>query len=215
MGVRTFAENKELLALACCNLAEDGEQVKWVAERVLAHQAAGVGTTWVEVAEERSVVLLVWLSCLLGVVALRIYVIGDDELDGGLGAAVWVGGADGAVLRDGDHVLPFCGVAVDGGGGGEDYVRDGVLGHAAQKYDSAIDVYAVVFEGLLRGLADSLGGMLVRGHGLAERDYGRNWNRPSVLRELTFKAAKCITLSISGCASKTFSSAGSSVTSTW
>lgn len=128
-----------------------------------------MGTTWVEVAEECSVVLLVWPTCLLGVVALRIYVVGDDKLDGGLGAAVWVGGTDGTVFWDGDHVLPFCGVAVDGGRGGEDYVRDGILVHAAQENDGAIDVYAVVFEGLLRGLADSLGGMLARGHGLAEK----------------------------------------------
>lgn len=157
-GRRTFTENEELLALACCDLAEDGEEVKWVAERVLAHQAAGVSTTWVEVAQERSVVLLIWLPSLLGVGALRVYEIGDDELDGGLGAAVWVGGADWAVLRNGDHVFPFCGVAVDGGGGGEDNVRDGVLLHAAKEDDGAVDVYAVVFEGLLRGLADGLGG---------------------------------------------------------
>lgn len=157
MGGRTFAENEELLALACCDLAEDGKQVKWVAERVLAHQAARVGTTWVEVAQERGIVLLVWLSCLLGVGALRIDEVGDYKLDGGLGAAVWVGGADRAVLRDRDHVFPFRGVSVDGSGGGEDDVWDGVLGHAAKEDDSAVDVYAVVFEGLLGGLADGLG----------------------------------------------------------
>ena len=117
-----------------------------------------MGTTWVEIAQKRGVVLLIWLSSLLSVVALRIYVVCDNTLDHGLGAAVWVGGADGAVLRDGDHVLPFCGVAVDGGGGGEDDVRDGVFSHTAQENDGAIDVHAVIFERLLGGLADGLGG---------------------------------------------------------
>lgn len=118
-----------------------------------------MSTTRVEVAQERGVVLLIWFPCLLGVGSLRICVISDDELNGGLGAAVRVGGADGTVLGDGNHVLPFCGVTVDGSGGGENDVRDGVFGHASQENNGSIDVYAVVFEGLLRGLADSLGGV--------------------------------------------------------
>lgn len=174
-----------------------------------------MSTTWVEVAQERGVVLLIWLPCLLGVGALRICVIGDDELDHGLGAAVRVGGADGAVLGDGDHVLPFCGVAVDGGRGGEDDVRDVVFGHAAQEDNGSIDVYAVVFEGLLRGLADSLGVVSLWKTWSDQERCRRNWYGSQGRRAPTFKAAKWITLSISGCASKTFSRAGSSVTSTW
>lgn len=159
-GEHTFAENEELLALACCDLAKDGEQVKWVAEGVLAHQAAGVSTAWVEVAQERGVVLLKWLPCLLGVGALRIYVVGDYKLDHGLSTSIRVGGADWAVLRDWDHVLPFCGIAVNGRGGGEDDIWDRVFLHAAQEDYCAVDVNTVVFERLLRGLADGLGGML-------------------------------------------------------
>ena len=156
--LRTIAENEQLLALAGRDLAEEGEQVEGVAEGVLAHEAAGVGAAWVEVAEQGGVVLLEGLAGLLGVGALGVDEVGDDVLDHGLGAAVGVGGADGAVLGDGDHVLPLRGVAIDGGRGGEDDVGHVVLRHAAEEDDGAVDVDAVVFEGLDGGLADGLKG---------------------------------------------------------
>ena len=102
----------------------------------------------VEVSQQCPIVLLVWLPRLLRVVALRIDVIRDDQFDRGLCATVWVCGADWAVLRDGDHVLPLRRVAVHGCRGGEDDVGDVVLVHAAEEDDGAIDVDAVVFEGL-------------------------------------------------------------------
>ena len=115
-----------------------------------------MGTARVEVAEVGTVPLLEGLASLLEVVALGIDVVGDDILDDGLGAAVGVGGADGAVFGDGDHVLEAGGIAVDGGGGGEDDVGDIVAGHGAHKGDAAADVDAVVLEGNLARLADGL-----------------------------------------------------------
>lgn len=115
-----------------------------------------MGTAGVEVSQKRTVPLLERLAGLLQVVALGIDVVGDDILDGGLGAAVGVGRADGAVLGDGNHVGDTRGIAIDGGGRGEDDVGDVVAGHGAEERDAATDVDAVVLERDLGRLADSL-----------------------------------------------------------
>lgn len=82
--------------------------------------------------------------------------VGDDVLDHGLGATVGVGSTLGAVLGDGNHVLEAGGVAVDGGGGGEDNVGDIVAGHGLEERDAAANVDAVVLEGDLGRFANGL-----------------------------------------------------------
>lgn len=153
---RTLAEDQELLALASGNLSEQGEQVEGDALGVLAHDAGGVGAAGVEVAEVGTVPLLVRLAGLLEVVALGVDVVGNDILNDGLGAAVGVGWADGAVLGDGNHVGETSGIAVDGGRGGEDDVGDVVTLHGAQQGDATADIDAVVLEGDLARLANGL-----------------------------------------------------------
>lgn len=96
------------------------------------------------------------LAGLLKLVALGVDVVGDDLLDEGLGVAVGVGRADGAVLGDGNHVGKAGRVAVDGGGRGEDNVGDVVLGHGAEEGDGTADVDAVVLQGDLARFADGL-----------------------------------------------------------
>lgn len=103
-------------------------------------------TARVEVAQQSAVPLLEGLALLLQVGALGIDVVGDDVLNHGLGAAVGVGRANGAVLGDGDHVGESSGIAVDGGGGGEDNVGDIVAGHGLEERNAAADVDAVVLE---------------------------------------------------------------------
>ena len=155
---RTVSEDEELLPLARGHLAEQRQQVVRHALGVLAHDAAGVGAARVEVPQQAGVPLLEGLPRLAQVVALGLDVVGDDHLVDGLGAAVGVRWADGAALGDGDHVREARGVAVDGGGRGEDDVGDVVLGHGAQERHGAADVDAVVLEGDLAGLADGLTG---------------------------------------------------------
>lgn len=113
-------------------------------------------TAGVEVAQQSAVPLLERLALLLQVVALSVDVVGDDVLNHGLGAAVGVGRANGAVLGDGDHVGESGRIAVDGGGGGEDDVGDIVAGHGLEEGDAAADVDAVVLERDHRGLSDGL-----------------------------------------------------------
>lgn len=85
----------------------------------------------VEVAEESCVPLVALLTLFSGVVPLCVDVVCDDLLIEELCVAVGVCGTERAVLWDGDHVLEAGGIAVDGGGGGEDDVGDVVLGHGA------------------------------------------------------------------------------------
>ena len=84
------------------------------------------------------------LPLLFEVVALSFHVIGDDSLIGSLGTTVRVGGANGAVFRNRNHVLEASGVTIDGGGGGEDDVGDIMTCRGAQEADSPVDVCAVV-----------------------------------------------------------------------
>lgn len=130
-GLHTITEDHQLLALASGNLGKQGEQVVGDTLGVLAHDTAGVGTSGVEVAEQSTVPLLGLglVAGLGGVVALGVDHVGDGGLDGELGVAVRVGGAQRAVLGDGDHVGEAGGITVDGGGAGEDNVGDIVLDH--------------------------------------------------------------------------------------
>lgn len=156
----TVTEDHQLLALAGGDLREQGEQVVGDTLGVLAHDTAGVGTSGVEVAEQGTVPLLGLglVAGLDGIVALSVDHVGDGGLNGELGVSVRVGGAQRAVLRDGDHIGEAGGVTVDGGGGGEDDVGDVVLHHGAEEVDGAVDVDQVVVQGLLTGLTDGLGG---------------------------------------------------------
>ena len=70
----------------------------------------------------------------------------NDSLVRGLGATIRVGGPDGAVFGDGNHVLEAGGVAVDGGRRREDDVGDIVTCHGAEKADGTVDVRAVVLQ---------------------------------------------------------------------
>ena len=117
-----------------------------------------MGAGGVEVAQQSGVPLLAFFlfALFLCFGALGVDGVGDDALDRRLRAAVHVGGADGAVFGDGDHVLEARGVAVDGGRGGEDDVVDIVLHHRGEEGDGASDVGAVVCEGDLARLANGL-----------------------------------------------------------
>lgn len=118
-----------------------------------------MGTGGVEVAQKSAVPLL-GLGLVAGldrVVALSVDHVGNGVLDSELGVSVGVGGAERADLRDGDHVREASGIAVDGGGAGEDDVGDVVTDHGAEEADGAVDIDMVVVERLLAGFADSLG----------------------------------------------------------
>lgn len=200
---RTVSENHQLLALAGGDLREEGKKVVGDTLGVLAHDTAGVSTSGVEVAEESTVPLLGLglVAGLGGVVALSVDHVGDGGLNGELGVTVGVGGAQRAVLGDGDHVGEAGGIAVDGGGAGEDNVGDIVLDHGAEEVDGAVDIDQVVVQGLLARFTNGLEG-LVSFRAFCCADVC-----------LTFSAAKWITLSMSGWASNTLSKAFSSVTS--
>ena len=152
----TITEDKQLLALADSDLCEKREQVERDTRWVLSHDTALVCTGRVEVAEECTVPYLRVLAILLESCALRVDVVCNDLLVHGLGVAVWVGCADGAVLWDWDHAFEAGGIAVDGGGGGEDDVGDVVAGHGAEEADGTADVDAVVLGWDLGGLSDGL-----------------------------------------------------------
>ena len=156
LRIRTIAKDEQLLAHAGRHLSEKGEEVEGHALRVLAHDSAGVRAAGVEVPKQSTVPLLVRLPGLLVVAALGLDVVRDDCLDHDLCAAICVCGANRAVLGDGNHVGNAGGIAVDGGGRGEDNVGDIVLLHAAQQRDAAADIDAVVLERDLAGFADGL-----------------------------------------------------------
>ena len=72
--------------------------------------------------------------------------IGNDSLVRGFGATIWVGGPNGAVFGDGNHVLEAGSVAVDGSRRREDDVGDIVACHGAEKTDRTVDVRTVVLQ---------------------------------------------------------------------
>lgn len=152
----TFTKHNELVALASGDVAHKRQQVIRHTLRVLAHKTAGVSTTGVKVAQKGAVPDLNGSALLLGLVALRLDVVGDNILDDGLGTTVGVCGANGAVLRDRDHVGEASGIAVNSGGGREDNVVDVVALHGAKEGDGTANIDAVVLERDLTRLANSL-----------------------------------------------------------
>ena len=155
--ILTIAENEQLLALANGNLGQQGEQVVGDTQRVFAHDSARVSAGWVEVPEESSIPLLHRCTLLLRLRPLSMNVVRNDRFDGGFGAAIDVGWANGTVLWDGNHVGETSGIAIDGCRGREDNVAHIVLAHRAEKCDASIDVDTVVFQRNLSGLANRLG----------------------------------------------------------
>lgn len=170
--------------------------------RVLTHDAGGMRAARVEISQVGAVPLLKWLVSLLQVLTLRTDEVFDDVLDGGLSSTIGVGWSDRAMFRNRNHVLKASGVAVDGRGGREDDVCDVMLFHGAEKGDGTPNIYTVVFERDFGGFTNSL----VR--------RSATWYRRSIVEQLALSAAKWMTLSIVGCASKTLSRPGSSVRST-
>lgn len=114
--------------------------------RVLAHDTAGVGTARIEVSEKSTVPLLKGLAGFFQFIALGIDPVGDDILNHGLGAAVGVGGTNGAVLGNGNHVGDSSRIAIDSCRGREDNVADIVALHGAEESYAAADIDAVVLE---------------------------------------------------------------------
>ena len=127
-------------------------------------------TSRIEVSQQSSIPLLKRLVRLLCVVALSINEVGDNQLNCALGSSIGVCRADWAVFWDGNHIGDSGRITVDGGGGGEDNVRDIVLLHAAQENDGSAYVHAVVLERDLARLTDCL----VRESELAEEG---DWRR--------------------------------------
>lgn len=164
--VLTITENEQLLPLADGYLRKQREEIVRDAQGVLAHDAARVRTGRVEVTQQSGVEPAGVGASLLSLIALGFDVVGDHALDGRLGAAVGVGRADRAVLRDRDHVGEAGGIAIDGCRGGKDDVGDVVLLHGLEECDAAADIDAVVLQGNLAGFAYSLGrlSLTIRGH---------------------------------------------------
>lgn len=155
-GRVVVSKDQELVAITGGDFAEEREQIKGNTLGVLAHDASGVGTAGVEIAQDSAVPLLVGLASLLEAAALSIDLVGDDILDDGLGAAVGIGRTDRAVLGDGDHVLESGSIAIDGSTGGEDNVGDIVPLHRAHQTDRTTDIDTVVLERDLARLANGL-----------------------------------------------------------
>jgi hypothetical protein len=158
-GLVVVAKDEEFLALANSDGGEEREQVVGDAEGVFTHDARGVGARGVEVAEEGGVPLLCFcvVAGFMRSAALRVDGVGYHALDSRLGAAVDVGGADGAVLGNRDHVGDAGRVAVDSGGRGEDDIGHVVLDHGGEERDRPADVDTVVCEWDFGGLANGLG----------------------------------------------------------
>ena len=154
--VLTISKNKNLLAITSGNLAEERQQVVWYALRVFSHDAARMGTAWVEVTQIGAIPLLVRLSSFLQVITLSIDKVDNDVFNHRLGAAVRVGRALGAVLGDGNHVREAGGITVHGRRGRKDYVGHVVALHGTEKRKCAADIDAVVLERDFAGLANGL-----------------------------------------------------------
>jgi hypothetical protein len=139
-------------------LSQQGQQVEGNALGIFAHDAAGVCSGGVEVAQKSTVPLGAARALLLCILALSLDVGADQFFNSILCVSVRVGGAQWAVFGNGNHALEACGIAVDGGRGREDNVGDIVAGHGLQKGDGTADVDAPVLERDLARLADSLQG---------------------------------------------------------
>ena len=105
-----------------------------------------MSTSWVEVSQQCTIPLLIFLSLLLQIVSLRIDMISDDIFNCALGASVWVCGSNWAMFWDRNHVWNSSRITIDGGGRREDDIGDVIFAHASQKRDCAANVDAIVFE---------------------------------------------------------------------
>lgn len=117
-----------------------------------------MGTRGVEVAQQGGIPLLrlLLITSLGGIVALRRDKVRNGGLHGELGVTVGVGRAQGALLRDGDHVGEPRRVTVDRRGTREDNVVHIVLLHGAQEVDRAVDVDIPVVQRAFAGFANGL-----------------------------------------------------------
>lgn len=156
LGLLTVTKDQKLVPVPSRYLAQQRQEVVRDTLRVLAHDAAGVSTARIEVAEKSAVPLLEGLARLLSLPPLGLDMIGNDGLDHHLGMTICVGGADGAVLRNRNHARDTGGITVDSGGGRKDNVGDIVLGHGTEQGDAAADIDAVVLEWDFARLANGL-----------------------------------------------------------
>lgn len=112
----TVAKNKQLLSLSDGYLRKQRKQIVWHAQRVLSHDSARVGSSRVEVSQQRGIPLIAaGLALLLGISALSLDVVSDDLLDLNLGPSVCTFATDWAVLGNGDHVRVSCSITVNRG----------------------------------------------------------------------------------------------------
>lgn len=88
--------------------------------------------------------------------ALSVNEICDARLDGSLGTTIGVRGANRAFFRDRDHIWETGGIAVYGGGRGENNVRHVVFNTRFEEAYCAVDIDFVIPERNLTGFPDSL-----------------------------------------------------------
>ncbi len=120
----TVTKDEQLIAFSNRYLSEQGEQVVWNTLWVFTHDSAGVGTGWVEVAEQGRIPMVTRLAFLFEIGALGFNKVGDAGFDGSFGIAIRVCGADGAFFGNRDHVWETGRITIDGGRRGEDDVGD-------------------------------------------------------------------------------------------
>lgn len=141
---RTCSIDGELFTLANGDLAEQRQKVEGHAERVLAHDTAGVSASRVKVAEECSIVA-----------RTSIDLVADNKLNHHLCVSIGVRRAERAVLGDGYHVVKGS-IAVDGRRTGKHNALDIVGLHDTHEGNCAADIDAVVLERNLARLSNSL-----------------------------------------------------------
>lgn len=117
MGLLTVTKDQKFVPFSSRYLAKQRQEVVRDTLGVLTHDAAGVSTARVEVAEQSAVPLLEGLARLFGLPPLSLDMIGNDGLDHHLGMTVCVGGANGAALGNGNHARDTGGITIDSGGG--------------------------------------------------------------------------------------------------
>lgn len=156
VGLLTVTEYQKLVPLPSRYLAKQRQEVVRNTLRILAHDTAGMSTARVEVAEQSAVPLLEGLARLFGLPPFGFNMVANDGLNHHLCMTICVGGANGAVLGNGDHARNTGGITVDSGGGREDNVGDIVLGHGAEQGDAAADIDTVVLQWDFARLANGL-----------------------------------------------------------
>lgn len=152
----TVTKDEQLLALPYCYLGKQWKEIVGYTLWVFTHDTAGMRACRVEVAEESRVPVVARFPILLEIITLGFDVVCDATFDGGLGAAVGIRRANWTNFGNGYHVFEAGGIAVDGSGGGEDYIGDIVACHGGQKADGAVNIGAVVFERDFAGFTNGL-----------------------------------------------------------